>query len=176
VINFLKKVLIKNRTHDEMLYEYVYDEIEQGIMIKGLWAKALAHSDGNDAKAKSIYLQYRVQSLKDTLESLKIAYNEMSQKTFFEYIKNGFTNSTQATQEIKKTEKPIEKTNNQKEKSENQFNQAREAWRKERKSQNNSIENNSFNKNSHLKKSLKITFALLLFPFFALIIFVFVTR
>lgn len=90
MFNTLKKIAIINRANDEILYEYVLDEIEEGVRIKGLWAKALAHSDGIDAKAKSIYMQYRVQNIKDQFDALKIAYDEMSRKRLFDYIKNGF--------------------------------------------------------------------------------------
>ena len=89
----LKKIAIENRTQDEILYEYVLEEIEQGIRTKGLWAKALAHSDGIQSKAEAMYMQYRVQSIKDQFNTLKIAYNEMSRQRLFDYIKSGFNDT-----------------------------------------------------------------------------------
>ena len=53
------------RLIDESLYAQAFDELNQGIRRDGLWAKALANAEGNEAKARGLYLQYRVQSYKD---------------------------------------------------------------------------------------------------------------
>lgn len=66
--SFLKKKIINTRLHEEKLYEQVYEEVKQGIRRDGLWAKALAFSEGDEAKAKSLYLQLRVQSLTDEMK------------------------------------------------------------------------------------------------------------
>ena len=51
---------------EEQIYAQVYEEISKGEKREGLWAKALAGSEGGgEAKAKSLYIKYRVQSLKD---------------------------------------------------------------------------------------------------------------
>ena len=57
-----------DRLAEEMLYAEAMREIEQGIRRDGLWGKAIAESDGDDKKAKALYLKLRVQSLKDELE------------------------------------------------------------------------------------------------------------
>lgn len=66
--SFIKQKIINTRLHEEKLYEHVYEEVKQGIRRDGLWAKALASSEGNEAKAKSLYLQLRVQSLADEMK------------------------------------------------------------------------------------------------------------
>jgi len=82
---------LSNRS-DEVLYEFVMDEMEQeSELIKGLWAKALAHAEGNDSKAKALYMQYRVQAIKDQLSALQIDLSDLSKEELFEIIKNGFT-------------------------------------------------------------------------------------
>jgi len=48
---------------EEPLYEQALSEIETGNVRKGLWAKSLADSDGDEAATKAIYLRYRVKSL-----------------------------------------------------------------------------------------------------------------
>jgi len=53
------------RLLEEKLFEYVALEIQRGIRRQGLWAKALAQSDGSEERAKSSYIRLRVQSLKD---------------------------------------------------------------------------------------------------------------
>lgn len=78
MFNMFKKAAIANRVEETILYECVMDELEQGMKIKGLWGKALANSEGSTAKAESLYLQYRVQDIKDIFTSMKIAYDEMS--------------------------------------------------------------------------------------------------
>ena len=53
------------RLIDESLYAQAFDELNQGIRRDGLWAKALANAEGDETKARGLYLQYRVQSYKD---------------------------------------------------------------------------------------------------------------
>ena len=108
--------------NDDLLYEYVIDELEEDSLIKGLWAKAIAHSEGNNDKAKSLYIQYRVQSIKDEFNSFGINYTELEKDKLFSIIKSGFkiteeTNQIKVEQEEKiKASKKLneEKTNNEK--------------------------------------------------------------
>jgi len=90
MFDYFKKKAIKNRVNDEILYEYVVEELEKDMKIKGLWAKAYANSDGNENKIKPLYMQYRVQSIKDIFTSLEIMYNELSRQKLFDFISNGF--------------------------------------------------------------------------------------
>lgn len=53
------------RLIEEQMYEFVVEELQNGIRRNGLWAKALANSQGDESKAKALYISYRVQSLKD---------------------------------------------------------------------------------------------------------------
>ena len=50
---------------EEALYKQVLDEVESGVMRKGIYAKALADGLGDEGKAQSLYIKYRVQSLVD---------------------------------------------------------------------------------------------------------------
>jgi len=54
---------------EEALYKQVLDEVESGVMRKGIYAKALADSSGDGGKAQSLYIKYRVQSLMDEEKS-----------------------------------------------------------------------------------------------------------
>ena len=56
------------RLLEEQLYEQVVNELSNGQKRNGLWAKALANSDGAEEKAKALYIKYRVQSIKDEIE------------------------------------------------------------------------------------------------------------
>ena len=88
MFDYFKKIAISNRTDDELLYEYVLNEMESGVIVKGLWGKALANSNGNEANAKSIYMKYRVQSIKDIFTAREIAYNELTKPKLFQYIQD----------------------------------------------------------------------------------------
>lgn len=91
-----------NNVSDELLYEFVMDEMgQESELIKGLWAKALAHSEGNDSKARSLYMQYRVQAIKDQLSALEINLGDLSKEELFESIKSGFTIIPEKIQMIK---------------------------------------------------------------------------
>jgi len=109
MFDYFKKIAISNRVDDEILYEYVLTEMERNVIVKGLWGKALANSNGNESNAKSIYMKYRVQSIEDIFTAREIAYNELTKPKLFQYIQdkivpisNDYTNlfNTQAKQEI----------------------------------------------------------------------------
>lgn len=65
LIDTLRKIFISVRREDEESYSQVLNEIESGIRRDGLWAKALANSAGDSEKAKSLYIKYRAQAIKD---------------------------------------------------------------------------------------------------------------
>ena len=56
-----------DRLAEEQLYEIVALEIKNNELRDGLWAKALAKAKGDHEQAKGIYIELRVQSLKDEL-------------------------------------------------------------------------------------------------------------
>lgn len=63
-----KRTSAAARLLEEQLYEQVVIELSQGQRRDGLWAKAMANSDGAEEKAKSLYIKYRVQSIQDEAE------------------------------------------------------------------------------------------------------------
>lgn len=84
----IKKKVIGDRVKDEILFEYVFTELEHDIKYKGLWAKAYAESAGDNDKVEPLYMQYRVQSIKDSLSAMQISFNKMTREQLFELIKN----------------------------------------------------------------------------------------
>ena len=54
--------------------------IQEGIKRDGLWAKALANSEGDEKKTKALYIQYRVQAIKDEVEVSAIIEETERQK------------------------------------------------------------------------------------------------
>jgi len=66
-LNKIKHDAISSRLLDEQIYAQVLSEIENGQRRDGLWAKALAHSDGSNEKAKSLYIKYRADSIRDEI-------------------------------------------------------------------------------------------------------------
>lgn len=64
----LRRASAASRLIEEQLYEQVVNELANGKRRNGLWAKALANSEGIEDKAKALYIQYRVQSIKDEVE------------------------------------------------------------------------------------------------------------
>ena len=67
------------RLVEEELYEQVVRELSEGQRRDGLWAKAIAHSDGSEDRAKALYIKYRVQSLRDELEIAADAVNKRAE-------------------------------------------------------------------------------------------------
>jgi len=64
----IETTLSESRLEDELLYKHVLEEMEGGIIRDGLFAKALANSLGDEDKARSLYMKYRVRSVKDSLK------------------------------------------------------------------------------------------------------------
>lgn len=79
-----KRSAATKRLFEERIYEQVLLEVESGIRRGGLWAKALQKSLGDESKAKSLYIEYRVQSIKDEAEIVNML-TEQAKKT--KYIK-----------------------------------------------------------------------------------------
>lgn len=91
MFDFIKKKMIENRDRDDILFEYVMEEMNDGIIISASWAKAIAYSEGDEKKTKSLYMQYRVQAIKDMLTKFSIVYNELEKELLFSKIKSLFS-------------------------------------------------------------------------------------
>jgi hypothetical protein len=73
--NKLENTFSESRLEEELIYKHILVEMESGIIREGLYAKALANSPGDEDKAKSLYMKYRVRSIKDALDGRSfIAY------------------------------------------------------------------------------------------------------
>ncbi|MFY0670163.1 MAG: hypothetical protein JXQ95_19180 [Alteromonas stellipolaris] len=89
----LKLNSAKERLYEEKLYEQVASEIYQGQKRSGIWAKALALSNGSEELAKAKYIELRVQSLKDEIAVAKGILKQESQsikRVVAEKTKNGW--------------------------------------------------------------------------------------
>ena len=74
------KSRISSRLLEEELYAEVLQELERGIRRDGLWAKAFAKSGANEEKAKALYIEFRVQALRDEIALYKIQLQEEQEK------------------------------------------------------------------------------------------------
>ena len=90
----------KSRLLEEKLYEQVLEELKNDIRRDGLWAKALAESDGSEERAQSIYIKLRVQSIQDEAEVIEeIRYDEEQQRVI-EVAKEARKKSIEEVEEI----------------------------------------------------------------------------
>ena len=112
LFNFVKKTIIENRENDDLLYEYVLSELENEIIIKSLWAKSIAMSKGNNDAIKALYMQYRVQNIKDQFTKLNIAYNDLQKEILFNNIKSMFDNTSSSSPITENEQTKSEKPNN----------------------------------------------------------------
>jgi septal ring factor EnvC (AmiA/AmiB activator) len=64
----IETTLSESRLEEELLYKHVLEEMDAGIIRDGLFAKALANSSGDENKARSLYMKYRVRSVQDSLD------------------------------------------------------------------------------------------------------------
>ena len=63
----------ESRLEEELMYKHAFREMNAGLIREGLYAKALAKNSGNEEQTKSLYLDYRVQSIKDELKGMSYA-------------------------------------------------------------------------------------------------------
>ena len=64
---FKQKTLVEisSNAGDEKFYEEVARELQEKPMVPGLWTKAFAEMGGDDAKARALYIKYRVLQLEE---------------------------------------------------------------------------------------------------------------
>ena len=100
------------KMNDSILYEYVLEEFEAQRITKSLWAKAIAHSGGNSDKTQSLYLQYRVDDLKQEFNIFAIDYSELTLADLSHYVDNLFVDDEWRKSKIADKEKHEEDIKN----------------------------------------------------------------
>ena len=83
-----KKAL--SRLQEEQVYEFILDEIEAGQVRRGLMAKAMTLSNGDESKWQGEYIKLRFQSLIDE-NTLFEAINEIEPETKTPQKKDDFS-------------------------------------------------------------------------------------
>jgi hypothetical protein len=66
-------------SEDEIFYQKVYDELSSRDLKNGLWLQSITEANGDETKAKIIYVKYRVSQIKEDERIRKIKDQE-SQK------------------------------------------------------------------------------------------------
>ena len=66
----VETTLAGSRLEEELMYKHAIREMDAGLIREGLYAKALSNSPGDEEKVKSLYIKYRVQSIKDELKGV----------------------------------------------------------------------------------------------------------
>ena len=67
MLKSLRKSSVENRLVETQLYEFVMNELKEGIKHHGTWGQAIVNSEGNKEKAEAEYIKLRVQSVKDEI-------------------------------------------------------------------------------------------------------------
>ena len=82
---------ISSNASDEKFYEEVARELQEQPMVPGLWTKAFAEMGGDDAKARALYIKYRVAQLAEAgrqeLEKERIAKQQQERPKRIRKIK-----------------------------------------------------------------------------------------
>ena len=78
----VETTLADSRFEEELIYKHIIEEMDSGVIRDGLYAKAMANSNGDESKAKSLYMKYRLQSVKDAMGGN--SYLEYVEKLNFE--------------------------------------------------------------------------------------------
>jgi flagellar basal body-associated protein FliL len=83
---FKRKTLVEisSNSNDGKFYEKVARELQEKPMVPGLWTKAFAETGGDDAKARALYIKYRVAQLSETnqqqLEEARLAKHQQEKQ------------------------------------------------------------------------------------------------
>ena len=88
----VENTLADSRLEEELIYKHILEEMDSGVIRDGLYAKAMANSNGDEAQAKSLYMKYRLQSVKDAMGGK--SYLEYVEKLKLEEKKNKVKKST----------------------------------------------------------------------------------
>lgn len=75
---FKRKTLVEisSKANDEKFYEAVARELQEKPMSPGLWTKAFAEMGGDDAKARALYIKYRVAQLAEEERVANLSHAE----------------------------------------------------------------------------------------------------
>lgn len=91
ILDSISRSAALSRKQEQVLYELVAEELENGDKVKGLWLKALADSGGDEAKSMAKYVKLRVKSLADDQELLRQALKARQQSETAENSKKSET-------------------------------------------------------------------------------------
>lgn len=81
IFDSFKANLYRSAIDDSQYYEVVSEEVQNGQIRPGLWAKAIAETSGDQEKAKALYLKLRVLELKaQILETKRIQENQQRER------------------------------------------------------------------------------------------------
>lgn len=72
----IKKTKVVTRIQETQLFEYVMNEINQNDRKEGIWGQALVASEGDQEKARALYIKLRVEALKDEISLDTITQDE----------------------------------------------------------------------------------------------------
>ena len=99
---FKRKVettLADSRLEEELIYKHILEEMNSGVIRDGLYAKAMANSNGDEAKANSLYMKYRLQSVKDAMDG----------NSYLEYVEKLKLEEAQNKKRLNKAKSPKKK-------------------------------------------------------------------
>ena len=68
-------------SNSELIQAMVLREMQQGIIRDGLWSQAIAESQGDKNKAKSIYIRLRTASMQEDTKKLLVRQIQQALKT-----------------------------------------------------------------------------------------------
>ncbi|MDF1884478.1 hypothetical protein JHD49_11050 [Sulfurimonas sp. SAG-AH-194-C21] len=101
----------KERKIEEYYFNLVALELEKGIKHNPTWAKAISESKGDIEIAKSCYINYQVQSLKDDTLLQEEEYSQKEAKRIFEEKQQNEIRVRKQYHEREKRRKEAEKQN-----------------------------------------------------------------
>ena len=82
----VETTLADSRLEEELIYKHILEEMDSGVIRDGLYAKAMANGNGDEAQTKSLYMKYRLQSVKDAMGGS--SYLEYVEKLKLEEVNN----------------------------------------------------------------------------------------
>lgn len=101
--NSKKNETSESSISEEILFEFVLQEMEIGNPREDILTKAVLESDGDDDKAKLLYLHYRVEAIQNLIKTLDIDPTNIDKNELFILIENDFQGYKKSSSLLKKT-------------------------------------------------------------------------
>jgi len=94
-----------NVIHDDAFYDEVAKEMQENRLIPGVWARAFAEADGDENRAKAIYIKSRVTQLTESARQISMTMGGDTTAVSWEIVNERWVKNTYANGDVTVSDK-----------------------------------------------------------------------